>query len=51
MGAKQKLNSANVVGALVVAAFIGGAFGSWTMFTIAAAVLVVAAFYTGDIRR
>ena len=51
MGAKQKLNSANVVGALVVAAIIGGAFGSWTMFAIATTVLVASAFYTGDIRR
>jgi hypothetical protein len=50
MGAKQKLNSSNFVTALVVAAIVGGVFGSWTIFVISAAVLLAAACHTGDIR-
>lgn len=51
MSAKRKLNSANVVGALIVAAFIGGALESSLAFLTAAIVLIGAATYTGDIRR
>ena len=51
MGAKQKLNSANFVGALVVAAMFGGAFNSCTIFVISAAVLIAAACHSGEIRR
>jgi len=51
MGAKQKLNSANAVLALVIAAIMGMAFGSWIAFVVAAIILVAASIYTGEIRR
>lgn len=51
MGAKKKLNSANVVGAVAVAAVMGAFFGSWAVFAISAAVLIASALYNGDIRR
>jgi hypothetical protein len=50
MGAKRKLNSANVLGALVVAGLIGGGTGSWAVFCIALAGLLGAAVIAGDIR-
>lgn len=51
MGAKKKLNSANVVGALMVSALIGMLFGSWAIFAITSGVLVASGLYNGDIRR
>jgi len=51
MGAKQKLNSANAVLALVIAAIMGMAFGSWIAFVVAAIILVAASVVSGDIRR
>lgn len=51
MGAKQKLNSANVIGAFVIAAIMGAAFDSVAAFVAAAVILIVASMYTGDIRR
>jgi hypothetical protein len=51
MGAKQKLNSSNFVSAIVIAAVVGGMFGSWAVFFISAAVLIAAACHSGDIRQ
>ena len=50
MGAKKKLNSAAVCGALGVAALIGALTGSWIAFWLASAVLVATAVHSGDIR-
>jgi hypothetical protein len=48
--AKHKLNSANVLGCLLVAGVIGGMTSSWTVFLIAAIVLVALSINAGDIR-
>ena len=40
MSAKQKLNSANVVGVVLVAGLLGAVTGSWAVFTVAAPGLV-----------
>ena len=50
MGARQKLNNAHVIGALIVAGFLGLMTGSWTVFIIAGAVLIGVATYSGEIR-
>ena len=50
MSAKRKLNSANVVGALLIAGLLGGVTGSWSVFWIAAVALFVTAYHAGDIR-
>ena len=50
MGAKQKLNAANVNGALIVAGVIGLITGSWPIFVLALIVLVVGSIYAGNIR-
>jgi hypothetical protein len=50
MPARQKLNSAALKGAVVVAALIGGLAESWTAFVVAVAVLVVGALLSGDLR-
>lgn len=50
MGAKRKLNSAYFHGALGVAALVGAVTGSWSVFWLASAVLVVTSIYSGDIR-
>ncbi len=50
MGAKQKLNSASALGALLIAAIIGGLTGSWTVFVIVAIVLIATAIHSGEIR-
>ena len=50
MGARQKLNEAHVIGALIMASFLGLMTGSWTVFIIASAVLIGAATYNGAIR-
>jgi hypothetical protein len=51
MSAKHKLNSANFLGALLIAGLIGGGAGSWTIFWIAFAGLLVADLMSGNIRR
>ena len=51
MGAKQKLNSAHFLGALVVAGLVGGAAESFAVFAIALAGLLIAGLVSGDIRR
>jgi hypothetical protein len=50
MGARQKLNSGHVNGALLVAGLIGGLTGSWAIFGLALAGLVVTKILGGDIR-
>ena len=50
MSARKKLNQANVNGAVVIAAVVGAATQSWTVFISAATFLVVVALYAGDIR-
>jgi hypothetical protein len=51
VGAKNKLNSANLLGTLLVAGLFGGMTGSLTVFMIAWIALLAAAFHAGDIRR
>ncbi len=50
MGARQKLNQAHLNGALVIAAVIGVATQSWTVFWIAAAIAAGSSLHSGDIR-
>lgn len=50
MGARKKLNQANLNGALVVGAVVGLATQSWTVFMLAAVFVVVGGVYAGDIR-
>jgi hypothetical protein len=50
MGARQKLNMAFVNGCALVAAVAGYGCGSWIVFALAMAVVVVLALQTGDIR-
>ena len=50
MGARQKLNEAYVNGALIIAGIAGLVTESWTVFIIAAAVLIGASTYSGGIR-
>ena len=50
MGARKKLNQANLNGALVVGAVVGLATQSWTVFVLAAVFVVVGGLYAGDIR-
>lgn len=51
MSAKHKLNTSYMNGALIVAGLIGAISGSWTVFTIALAALVIGAVHAGDIRK
>ena len=51
VSAKHKLNSANLLGTMLVAGLFGGLTGSLTVFAIAWIALMVAAFHAGDIRR
>jgi len=51
MSAKRKLNSAHFCGALLTAGLAGGITGSWTVFAVAFAALLIAGFYSGDLRR
>ena len=50
MGARKKLNEANIFGALIWGGFLGFVTGSWAVFIIASTVFIVAAIYSGDIR-
>ena len=50
MGAREKLNKHHVVGALSVAAIVGGLAGSWLVFATVAAVLIAGSIYSGEIR-
>ncbi len=51
MSAKHKLNSAHLLGALLVAGLVGGVTGSAGVFLIALAALLTAGYHAGDIRR
>ena len=50
MGARQKLNSAAIMGSLIVAAFFGGLSDSWLVFFVAALILIGLSLHSGDIR-
>jgi hypothetical protein len=50
MNAREKLNGAHVNGALLVAGLIGGLTGSWTIFGLALAGLVITKLIGADIR-
>ena len=50
MSARHKLNQGYIQGSLVLAAVIGAACGSWTVFWIAAAILVGLGLHSGEIR-
>ncbi len=48
--AKHKLNGAYVIGSVLIAGLIGGAFGSWFVFFLALGVLVAINIHDGSIR-
>lgn len=50
MGARQKLNCEYLTGSLILAALFGWASGSWLVFSICLAVLIVAHCASGNIR-
>jgi hypothetical protein len=50
MGAKQKLNSANLMGAFLIAGILGLVTNSLPVFLLAGAALLVAGLMAGDIR-
>ncbi|MFZ1933919.1 MAG: hypothetical protein WCB27_06825 [Thermoguttaceae bacterium] len=50
MSARKKLNCLNIVGAITVAAIVGGLIGSWLVFFMAVTLLIGGAIYAGDIR-
>ncbi|HYT89738.1 MAG TPA: hypothetical protein VEL76_13605 [Gemmataceae bacterium] len=51
MSAKHKLNSANVLGALLVAGLLRDVTGSFGVFLIALVALIAAGYHAGDIRK
>lgn len=50
MSARKKLNYSHITGAIGIAGIIGGLTGSWPMFFVTAAALVIGAIHTGDVR-
>jgi hypothetical protein len=50
MGARKKLNSAHVCGSVLVAGGIGLLTGSWTIFGVSLAIILVLNIYDGSIR-
>lgn len=50
VGVRKKLNAANVNGALLVAGIIGSLTGSWVIFGVALAGLLISGVLGGDIR-
>jgi hypothetical protein len=50
LGARQKLNTANILGCLAVAGFIGGATQSIVLFVVLFGVLVTFGLHDGNIR-
>jgi hypothetical protein len=48
--ARHKLNGAYFLGALLIAGLVGAMFESWTVFMIAAGVLIMSSVHDGDIR-
>ncbi len=51
MGAKQKLNAANLLGCLLVAGLVGGMTSSLMVFVLAFSGLLIVNVVSGDIRR
>jgi hypothetical protein len=51
VSAKHKLNSAHLLGALLVAGLFGGISGSWLVFLVALVALLLAGYHAGEIRR
>lgn len=51
MSAKHKLNSANMLGIVLIAGLAGGITGSWAVFWITGVALFLTAVHSGDIRR
>jgi hypothetical protein len=51
MGERQKLNAAGLVGCAALAGLVGAATGSNWAFLVAFAVLLMAAYHAGDLRR
>jgi len=50
VGAREKLNSVHILGAMGIAGLLGLATGSWTVAVIAGAVIVGMSLHKGDIR-
>ena len=50
MGARQKLNRANLLGSVLLAAVAGWTAGSWPVFFVTMAILVAGNVYAGEIR-
>ena len=50
MGAREKLNTHHLVGAVGLAGLAGLVTGSWVVAILAGAVLVGAAIHSGDVR-
>ncbi|MGO8745077.1 MAG: hypothetical protein ACLQNE_03720 [Thermoguttaceae bacterium] len=50
MGAREKLNTSHIVGAIGAAGLLGLVTGSWILAVLAGAVLVGAAIHSGDVR-
>ena len=50
MNARKKLNAAYLNGSLVIAVVIGVLAGSWTVFVLTLAALLVGNLLTGEIR-
>jgi hypothetical protein len=48
--ARHKLNGAYLLGALLIAGLVGAMFESWTVFMIAAGVLIATNLHDGNIR-
>jgi hypothetical protein len=50
MGARQKLNRAYINGTLLTSGALGAMTGSWTVFVLSAAGLIVANLWNNEIR-
>ncbi|HAH43779.1 MAG TPA: hypothetical protein DCM07_02785 [Planctomycetaceae bacterium] len=50
MGARQRLNSLNLLAVLMISAIIGGVVQSWLLFLISAVALAAILIHSGDIR-
>ncbi len=48
--AREKLNSAHLIAAFVVASIIGAMTGSWLAFVVTAGIFIAVAINSGDIR-
>ena len=51
VGARQKLNSAAIMGSVILASGLGYLSESWVVFMIAIVILLVLSWYSGDIRK